>query len=95
MPAPRNPSWQAPKYSFTPQACQLCSHPMVYRSRSLLSDHATIHHGCWYSSLGDRLLKSRRMSFWPSTRRFTMDKFIANIVSTPQGQPASAAPESA
>jgi len=57
MLAPRNPSWQAPKYSFTPQACQLCSHPMVYRSRSLLSDHATIHHGCWYSSLGDHFVK--------------------------------------
>ena len=53
MPASR----QAPKYPLTPQACRLCSHPTVYRSRGELSDHATIHHGCWYSSLGDFFVK--------------------------------------
>ena len=57
MPAPRNPSWQAPKYCLTQQTCQLCSHPTVYRSRSGLIDHATIHHGCWYSSVGDHFVK--------------------------------------
>ena len=57
MPAPRNLSLQALKYPFTPQACRLCSHPTVYRSRSGLSDHATIHHGCWYSTLGDCFVK--------------------------------------
>jgi len=31
MPAPRNPSRQAPKYPFTSQACRLCSHPTVER----------------------------------------------------------------
>jgi len=57
MPAPRNPSQQAPNHPFTPQACRLCSHPTVYRSSSGWSDHATIHHVCWYSSLGDRFVK--------------------------------------
>jgi len=33
------------------------------------------------------LLKSRLRSFWPSTRRFVMDKFIADIGSSSQGKP--------
>jgi len=57
MPAPRYPSLQAHKCPFTPQAYRLCSHPTVYQSDSGLSDHATIHHGCWYSPLGDRFVK--------------------------------------
>jgi len=33
------------------------------------------------------LLKSQWRSSWISTRRFALDKFIADIVSAPQGQP--------
>jgi len=34
-------------------SCQLCLHQTVYQSHGRLSDHATIHHGCWYSARGD------------------------------------------
>ena len=38
---------------YTPQACRLCCRPTVYLTRSGLSDHATVHHGHWYSAKRD------------------------------------------
>jgi len=29
---------------------------MVYQSQLELSDHATVHHSCWYSARGDRFI---------------------------------------
>jgi len=42
-----------PRPVYTPQACRLCCRPTVYLTRSGLSDHATVHHGHWYSAKRD------------------------------------------
>jgi len=39
---------------YTPQACRLCTRSTIYLTRSGLSDHATVHHGHWYSAKYDR-----------------------------------------
>jgi len=33
---------------YRPQACRLCGRTTMYLTRSGLSDHATVYHGCWY-----------------------------------------------
>jgi len=38
---------------YRPQACRLCKRPTIYLTRSGLSDHATVHHGRWYSAKRD------------------------------------------
>jgi len=42
-----------PRLVYTPQACRLCCRPTIYLTRSGLSDHATVHHGHWYSAKQD------------------------------------------
>jgi len=44
---------QPPKCPFKPQKCRLCNHLHVFETRSGLNEHATMHHGCYYSSHGD------------------------------------------
>jgi len=42
-----------PEPVYKPQACRLCKRDTIYITRSGLSDHATVHHGCWYSAKRD------------------------------------------
>jgi len=49
-PRTRGPSQQAPKRPFRPQSCRLRDQPHVFEARSGLNDHATVHHGTFYSA---------------------------------------------
>jgi len=47
---------RAPQPIYRPQTCRLCDRETVYLTRSGLSDHATVHHGHWYSAKQDRYI---------------------------------------
>jgi len=38
------------------QPCRLCNRGMIYITRSGLSNHAVVHHGCWYSAHRDEFV---------------------------------------
>ena len=38
---------------YKPQTCRLCNRDIIYLMRSGLSNHAVVHHGCWYSANRD------------------------------------------
>ena len=46
-----------PEPVYKPQACRLCARDTIYLTRSGLSDHATVHHGCWYSAKRDEHMR--------------------------------------
>ena len=47
-----------PHAVYMPQACRLCCRPTIYLTCSGLSDHATVHHGHWYSAKGMNMCPS-------------------------------------
>jgi len=71
-----------PQPIYHPQTCRLCARETVYLTRSGLSDHATVHHGHWYSSKQDRYIpipeadlaaKCRLVKLGRSHRKFRKD----------------------
>ena len=67
---------------YKPQTCRLCSRDTVYLTRSGLSGHATMHHGCWYSARRDEYMqipeaeledKRQRVKDGQQHRKFRVD----------------------
>ena len=46
-----------PRPIYQPQSCRLCKRLTIYLTRSGLSGHATLHHGCWYSAKLDSYIQ--------------------------------------
>jgi len=42
--------------AFYAQTCRLCERDTLYVTRSGLSNHAVVHHGCWYSAVRDEFV---------------------------------------
>ena len=38
------------------QTCRLCNRDTLYVTRFGLSNHAVVHHGCWYSAVRDEFV---------------------------------------
>jgi len=70
-------------YRFRPQRCRLYANPTTtYQTQSGLLDHATVHHGHWYSSVMTLSCRSLNGIWNGSMPRFVTARCTGTIVTT-------------
>jgi len=70
-------------YKFEPQRWRLCANPTTaYQTRPGLSDHATVHHGHWYSSHDDTFVPIRFGLWNGSVPRFVTARCTGATIAT-------------